>query len=431
MKLLKYLMSIAAVSAVSPFLQGQDAAVDEVPETAAAAVEEEAVPAENAPDMTDEQKKQLEIRLLGARKARIDAEVALGRARLSEELAQRGIERSRLEAETALRTARTAAKLAEIDTDKKKLDAVLARDKARNELAVAERSNRLRAAELDLEIARMERELTLAQSNRRISQVKMAETMRGIVPADAGTEYRKEPLENGKLYVSDRRIEFNGPVTPELASYVTERINFYNNQTSEYPIFIVIDASPGGSVLAGYRILKAMESSKAPVYVVVKNYAASMAAVITTLAERSFCYAGTVILHHQPSSGTKGNLTQMQEFLRQTTDWTRRINDKIAGKMGLSYEDYVAEMYKHNSRGDWSEFGDAARKWHWVTDVVDTIDESSFVRKGGNASSGFSPEKGLGQKIDERGKPYVELPTLPAGDLWMIYDPHNFYRVGA
>ena len=50
-------------------------------------------------------------------------------------------------------------------------------------------------------------------------------------------------------------------------------------------IFIVIDTSPRGSVMAGYRILKAMESSDAPVHVVVKSFAASMAAAITTLGE--------------------------------------------------------------------------------------------------------------------------------------------------
>ena len=38
--------------------------------------------------------------------------------------------------------------------------------------------------------------------------------------------------------------------------------------------------------MAGYRILKAMEASDAPVHVVVKSHAASMAACITTLAEQ-------------------------------------------------------------------------------------------------------------------------------------------------
>lgn len=395
-------------------------------------VPEEAVPAEapkKAPArLTADQKKQLEIRLLNARKARIDAEIALERARLGEQLAARNAERSRLETETALRAARTAAKLSDIDADKRKLDAVLARDKVRGELERAERENKLRAAEIDVKIAQCEQGLALARGERKVAQVQAAETLRGIAPSDASAP-AKDPLADGVLRVSDRRIELNGVVTPELADYVCSRIYFYNNQSAEYPIFIVIDSSPGGSVAAGYQILKAMESSRAPVYVVVKSYAASMAAVITTSAERSFCYAGTVILHHQPSTGTKGNLTQLRESLELVTAWTRRINEKIAAKMGLSYEEYVAAMYKHNSRGDWSEFGEGARELHWVTDVVEAIDEAGIVRKDAADPAGKSPRGGIELKTDERGRPYVELPALPSGDAWMVHDPRNFYRV--
>ena len=177
--------------------------------------------------------------------------------------------------------------------------------------------------------------------------------------------------------------------------------------------------------------MKAMESSKAPVYVVVKSYAASMAAMITTFAERSFCYGNTVLLQHQPSSGMKGNLTQMREGLDSVTRWTRNINDQLAKKMGMTYEEYVAEMYKHDSRGDWSEFGDGAQRWKWVTDVVDAMEETSIVRKNdGDKPDAAVPGSVREYKFDERGKPYVELPTLPAGDMWMIYDPANLYRVG-
>lgn len=445
---LKCLAAALAAAAVSPFAFAQeqqaDVAAAAQPENPPAEAAAPVVPAENAPadavpaepvekgtKLTAEQKKQLEVRLLSARKARIEAETALEKTRLAEKLAERNIERSRLEAETTLRSARTEAKLSDIEAEKRKLDAVLARDKARSNLERAERENKLRADELDVKISRLEQELTLNRYNRQISQVQAAETLRGIASSRPTGIYRKNPLENGKLYISDRRVELNGPVTPELAAYVAERIYFYNNQDPEYPIFIVIDNSPGGSVAAGYQIQKAMESSKAPVFVVVKSFAASMAAIITTSAERSFCYPGSVILQHQPSSGVKGNLKQMDESLRLITAWTRKINDKIAAKMGLTYEEYVAEMYKHNSRGDWSEFGEGAKEWRWVTDVVETMDETSVVRREDSGKNPGYPAQIRECRFDEQGKPYVELPTLQAGDMWMIYDPTDFYRVGA
>lgn len=438
--------------AMAPFFYGQEDEATErsasspvATESAETAVAEASAQAETPapevsekkaePELTDAQKKQLEINLLSARKARLDAEIALERVLLAEKLSAKGLERSRIEAETALRKAKTAEKLAEIDANKRRLDAEVARDTSRDALTSLERSNKLRTAELDFKIAKAEQDLKVARYNREIARVKMAETMRGIaVPAEkTAQDYRKEPLENGKLYISDRRIEFDGVVTQDLAKYIAERIYLFNNQSAEYPIFLVIGNSPGGSVAAGYQILKAMESSRAPVFVVVKGSAASMAAVITTLASRSFCYSGTVLMHHQVSSEVKGNITQMTEGLKQVSDYTREISNRLAAKMGLTYDEMVKEMYAHNSRGDWSEFGDGAKKWNWVTDIVETIDESSIITRGdGNptAAHGNVARGNVGEtKIDERGKPYVELPTLSAGDAWLIYDPANFYRV--
>lgn len=461
----KFFLSAVSALALAPFVFGQSPAESENPDTEKVSVvsveeaevagnaEAASVPAEEAkdpsapaqvtppvpvpppvPELTPEQRKQMEVRLLSARKARIDAEMALARARLSEQLAPRAAERARMEAETALRVARNNAKFSDIEAEKRKLDAALSLEKARDDLAILERGNALRAADLDFKIERAKQELTLAQRNREIAQVQMAEKLRTVAPAAAFApeNYLKEPLADGKLYISDRRIELNDVIMPELANYVTERIYFYNNQSTEYPIFIVIDSSPGGSVAAGYQILKAMESSKAPVYVVVKSYAASMAAMITTAAERSFCYKDTVIMQHQPSSGTQGNLRQMAEQLESVVEWTRNINDKLAAKMGLTYEEYVAEMYKHNSQGDWTEFGDGAKKWNWVSDIVDTIDETAFVRKEPEAKRPKMQTLIIRQqKIDEQGRPYFDLPTLPAGDAWMIYDPNNLYRAAA
>ncbi len=435
MKRFKNFAAAFAAAAIAPFIFAEDVPA-QAPENVPAPTTSENVPvpapaAPAEPELSATQKKQLEIRLLNARKARIDAEVALEKARLSEELAPRSAARARLEAETALRNARTAAKFTDSDIAKRKLDSTAARDKASDELATLERESRLRSRELDVKIARLEQEIALARYNRDLVRVKSAETLRDIVPAaDSSAQYLKNPLlEDGRLVISDRRISLNGIIMPENAADVCERIYFYNNRSTEYPIFIVIDSSPGGSVAAGYQILKAMESSKAPVYVVVKTYAASMAAVITTLAERSFCYPGTVIMQHQPSSEAQGNLTQMRETLDQTTQWVRNICDTLAKKIGLTYEEYVAEMYRHNSRGDWSEFGDGAKKWKWVTDVVETMDEPGIVRKKADSPAG-TPSFGE-YRIDDRGKPYVELPTLPAGDSWMIYDPNNLYRIGA
>lgn len=454
MSFFKFLMPAISAVAIAPFLQAQDEEKAPTEQAAVAAAHEKSVaapvpaavpvaPAVGAPssmppavpvkrEWTEAQLKQLEMRLLQARKALIDTELALERTRLSEELAPRKIDRARLEIENALRVARSSAKLAEIDNDKRKLDATLSLDKARSRLAVLERENKLRDKELDVKLTRLTQDLELLRYNQEIAKVQAEESLRELASVDVCKEYRKDPLENGKLYISDRRIELDGPILPDTADFINERIYFYNNQSTEYPIFLVIENSPGGSVAAGYQIIKAMESSKAPVYVVVKGYAASMAAMITSLADRSFCFRNSVLMQHQPSTSVSGNLTQLRESIDQAMKFTRVLNDKIAAKMGMTYDEYVAEMYKHNSQGNWTEFGDDAHKWKWVTDIVDTIDETSVVRKAKQqAAPVLIPTVIREQKIDERGKPYYELPTLPAGDAWLLYNPHNLYRIGS
>ena len=163
--------------------------------------------------------------------------------------------------------------------------------------------------------------------------------------ANAKPIYLANPLQDdGTLIISDRRIEMNGPLTYDTADYITARINYFNNKENNNPIFIVIDASPGGSVMAGYRILKAMEGSQAPVYVVVKSFAASMAASICTLAERSFAYPNAIILHHQISTTityTNLNLTEQKEFYEESQEWWRRLAKPISAKMGINTDEFI------------------------------------------------------------------------------------------
>ena len=110
---------------------------------------------------------------------------------------------------------------------------------------------------------------------------------------DRAPEYLENPVQklpNGEneLVLSDRIIELSGAITYATSEYVCGRIHYYNNQDDKHPIFLMVE-SVGGSVMSGYRILKTIESSSAPVYVVVKSFAASMAATILSLFSTFIC----------------------------------------------------------------------------------------------------------------------------------------------
>jgi ATP-dependent Clp protease, protease subunit len=270
-------------------------------------------------------------------------------------------------------------------------------------------------------------------------------------------EYPTEPVSTDPatglktLTISDRVVNLNGPIIYRTASYITDRINYFNNQDPDKPIYIVIDYSPGGSVMAGFRIIKAMESSTAPIHVVVKSFAASMAAGIATLADKSYILPNAEILHHQMLSGTEYvNMTQAKEWLNSLNETWARLAGPIAKKLGMTTEQWVAELYRHNSDADWCLFGDKAVEAGWVGQVVDrvrltgkTLNPDLYYyrtpRCGINArtNSATTPENGslAGLRTDhsyvstgiDDSEDTSPLPKLRPRDFYWLYNPNNYY----
>lgn len=325
----------------------------------------------------------------------------------------------KLALESAKRQAALQEELAKLEAEKRKLSeegelSKIKAEKLTNDLKVAQTESALEINRLQSDIARIE---TTDKRSRF---------------ADAKPVFLKNPLkENGTLIISDRRIPLNGVITENTADYITSRIQYWNNKDRELPIFIVIDSSPGGSVMAGYRILKSMESSDAPVHVVVKSFAASMAAAITTLAKESYAYPNAVILHHQISSVVSGklNLTEQREFHEESERWWARFGVPIAAKMGITADDFIKKMYAHSSSGDWSEFGEQAKDLKWVNHIVNGIDETSFT-KDPDSKDTPSPARqtALAEEVDAVGNHFVPLPRLNPLDVYFLYNADGYYR---
>jgi len=246
-------------------------------------------------------------------------------------------------------------------------------------------------------------------------------------------EYLKNPYVDNHLVISDRKIELDLVIFWGTAKYVNERIHYYNNISTEYPIFLIIDTCYGGSVTEGAKILEAIHASQAPVYVVVKTFAASMAAVITTLAEHSYAYPNAFILHHQILTFVFGNQKEIAEQMKTTNEWTKRILHPVAKKMGIAMDEFVQKMYEKNSLGDWGEFADNATKLKWVNTIVKDIRDTSFIRYPTpqmNKGEGYYADKAAihNEKVDSQGQKYVELPRLNPLDIYFLYNPNNYYR---
>ena len=351
------------------------------------------------------------------RLAGMQREAQLRAAALDAELAAGNAEMVRLKAEQDLLDMRHRVKLASMRREQEALAAenALTAEKRRAEQA------RLADEQMRVDIESRTMAGRLAQ---RDAQEKLRE---GVDALDA---YPEQPFKDGVITVSDRRISLNGPIVSGTADYVCDRLDWFNNQDRTKPIFIVIDNSPGGSVMQGYRIVKAIETSDAPVHVIVKSFAASMAATIATLAPHSYAYPNAIILHHQMSTGISGNMTDIEQEVKSAQEWERRLAEPIARKMGISMAEFKERMYKARKTGDWDEFADNAVKLKWIDHVVNEIREEGIRRKPSTAPAApMWGMFGVSMKQDEQGRPYMSLPPLDPYDYYFMVNPRGFYRI--
>jgi len=298
--------------------------------------------------------------------------------------------------------------------------------KLKNDAEVAEvKANKItheinvKKAKWELKKEKLESELSIFKMEEELSHY-----------ADKKPIYLDNPLsKDNTLIISDRRISLNGAITETTAIEITNKINYYNNKDRNKPIFLVIDSSPGGSVMAGYLIIKAMESSHAPVYVVLKSFAASMAAIIVTLADKSFAYSHATMLHHQPSMYQQGNsnLTEQKESYKNLEKWWN-LATPIAEKMGITINELQKKMYEKSSKGDWSEFAVDAQKLHWVQNIVSRIEDTSIVTNLIKEEDKGNKEHSNIETISKGGKPIQYLPHLTPTDVYFIYNPDGYYQ---
>jgi ATP-dependent Clp protease, protease subunit len=361
------------------------------------------------------------------------AENKLEAERLTKETQELRSEITRLKMEREALTERAALEDAKRQTAARA--AALQLEIEREQLAREGEISKLRAEKLTNDLKAIQAESTLAITRLESEINRIEATEKRARYADASPVYLENPLrEDGVLVISDRRIPLNGMITAATADFVTRRIEFWNNKDRKLPIFLVIDDSPGGSVMAGYRILKAMEASEAPVHVVVKSFAASMAAAITTLAKESYAYPNAILLHHQISSQlafARLNLTQQREFYQESERWWDRLATPVATKMGITTEEFIKRMYERSTSGDWTEFADEAKNLKWVNHIVSGIEETSITRDPDSEKEpAAAPARAaFVEEVDANGNPFVWLPRLNPKDVYFLYNPDGYYRM--
>jgi len=361
-------------------------------------------------------------------RARLDNELANFRAEIEKLRLQREMLALKWEIEQDEMTKECAQQLIELNKQKEKIMAEVALSQAKLSQSMEE----FNKVYTNMQNQTLLLKSTIDQVKTEIEDKKIQQERKNY--ADGEPIYLDDPLlPDGTLVISDRSMELNGVITPWKANYVADSITFYNNQNKKKPIFIIIEDSPGGSVMAGQYILQAMHNSVAPVYVVVKGFAASMAALITTLAPKSYAYPNSMILHHQPWTFTVGNLRELKEEVALLQQWWDRLGGQVAKKMKISLAKLDHLLYEKSSRGDWLEFADMAKNNHWVDHIIKDIRDTSTRELPD--SNNYTAKKYVATYFADVDCPIqdsnskVFLPLLGAKDFYYLYNPDNKYQM--
>ena len=149
--------------------------------------------------------------------------------------------------------------------------------------------------------------------------------------------------------LNDRIIMLSEEVNDTTASLVVAQLLYLEAQDPDKEIQLYIN-SPGGSVTDGMAIYDTMQYIKCDVSTICVGMAASMGAFLLSSGTKGkrLALPNAEIMIHQPSAGTKGQITDMAIHLRRLEIIKRRMNSILADNTGQSIETVTADCERDN-----------------------------------------------------------------------------------
>lgn len=168
--------------------------------------------------------------------------------------------------------------------------------------------------------------------------------------------------------LKDRIIFLGDDVTPHTANLITAQLLFLDNEDSKKDIYLYIN-SPGGSVYDALAIYDTMRYVKADVQTVGIGVQASAAAFLLSSGTKGkrFLLPNATVMIHQPSSGTRGKVTDQEIDLRESLRIKRLLEEIMAGNTGQKIE----QIHEDMERDRWMTSLEA-KKYGIVDDIINT-----------------------------------------------------------
>jgi ATP-dependent Clp protease protease subunit len=177
--------------------------------------------------------------------------------------------------------------------------------------------------------------------------------------------------------LKDRIIFLGQDVNEHTANLVVAQMLFLENQDPNKDIIFYIN-SPGGSVYDAFAIYDTMQFVKPDIQTVGIGVQASAAAFLLssgTKGKRLILPHATVMIH-QPSSGTRGKVSDMEIDLREGLRLKQLLNEIMARNTGQTLKRITDDMEK-----DYWMSAQESMKYGIVDKVIDSRKIADTVQK--------------------------------------------------
>ena len=150
--------------------------------------------------------------------------------------------------------------------------------------------------------------------------------------------------------LKDRIIFLGSDVNSHTANLIVAQLLFLQNEDAKKDIYLYIN-SPGGSVYDGMAIYDTMQYIKNDVQTVGIGLQASMGAFLLSSGAKGkrFLLPNAKVMIHQPSSGTRGKVTDMEIDLQESIRVRKLLNELLAKNTGQK----LSQIEKDVDRDYW------------------------------------------------------------------------------
>ncbi len=149
--------------------------------------------------------------------------------------------------------------------------------------------------------------------------------------------------------LKERIIFLTGEVNDEMSSLVCAQLLFLESENPKKDIFMYIN-SPGGSVTSGMAMYDTMQYISCDVNTVCIGQACSMGSFLLAAGTKGkrFSLPNSMIMIHQPSSGFKGQVTDIEIHARNLVELKKRMNKLYSQHTGQKLSVVEKAMERDN-----------------------------------------------------------------------------------